>query len=95
MAETINEVGDDLSTRAREAPFNFAMLTCSWCDEEAFPADPEQVAKLVSHCTYDHASHVPILGVRYDVFVEGYDLALRLGAPAHTEHEQKWRDARG
>lgn len=92
MAESITEVADDLSTKARQATPNIALLQCAWCShEDAWPGEPRQVAALVEHCTYAHGSHVPILAVRYDVFIEGNDLALRLGAPALTEAEEKWR----
>lgn len=92
MAETINEVGDDLSTKARSMGINIHRLECSWCSEEAWPADPAQVAKLVEHCAYEHTAHVSILAVQYHELIAGQDLALRLGAPALTDAEQMWRD---
>lgn len=92
MSESLNEVGDDLSTKARLPDRSFAMLQCEWCNEvEAWPADPAQVAKLVEHCTYGHVSHVGIIGVKYETFIGGYELAQRLGAPAATEAEAGWR----
>lgn len=94
MSKTLAEVADDLSTKARSMGLNIHRLECSWCDEDAYPADPEQVARLVQHCTYDHTSHVTILAVQYHEIASGYDLALELGAPALTDAEENWRASR-
>lgn len=85
------EVGDALSTKARQEA-GVGMLECSWCGEEAWPAEPRQVAALAEHCTYEHGSHVPILSVKRDIFIEGNLLALMMGAPAPTEAEEVWRE---
>lgn len=91
MAESINEVGDKLSTQARSTGLTITRLECEQCGLDAWPGDPAQVAKLVEHCTYEHLGHAGILGVQHHKIADGYDLAMLLGASAANEHEENWR----
>lgn len=54
----------------------------------------EQVAELIEHATFGHATRRTIDVYRTAPLVTDYELGILLGLPAVTEAEEKWRQSR-
>lgn len=75
--ETAGAIADDL--RERALVDGLTKLECAACLESAWVSDPEQIAKLVDHCVFEHGHSQSIVGVRIREFADGYTLADRRG----------------